>query len=627
MRFLLLLLLTVSQIFAVEIVVDASSERKPISPYIYGRNNSLSDNSNNPLSAADWEYYRQAGVRMFREGGGNNSTKYNWRRKLTSHPDWYNNVYDHDWDYAARSLQENMTGIRGMWALQLIGFAAATKDYNFNDWGYNQSQWWEGVNNNWAGGGGPVEGDGDPSLYLMDWPPDSTVGILDQWFGNGGLNLDQTIFLYWSMDNEVEIWNGTHDDVMPSQISAEAFMEIYFEVAKKAREKFPDIKLVGPVPANEWQWYNWSNGKITYQNESYTWLEYFIKRIADEQTASGVRLLDNLDVHFYPSGNNPEEIVQLHRIWFDETYDYPGANGVKVSGPGGWDNRITKEYIFKRCRDWMEEHLGADHGVGLSVSEMGIQSDDPNIVAIWYASTLGVFADNEVEIFTPWYWTTGMWEVLHLFSRYSQEISVSSVSDLESDVSAYSSVNTNSSLMTIILVNRSISETHETTVHIDNFSIDNGDYISLTLNDLPENETFESHTINALEEGSVTVDDQSFSVSLPALSITAVLLNGLGNSIGIPAKLPDSQQLNLNNYPNPFNPTTLISYTLSRETVVSIDIFDMTGQAVKTLIRDEVKSAGNYEILFNATELPSGNYFYRLKADEIVTTKKMLLVK
>src|SRR5690606_30313918 len=110
--------------------------------------------------------------------------------------------------------------------------------------------------------------------------------------------------------------NGTHDDVMPTQLSAEEFMQRYFAVAKKARAKYPDIKLVGPSPANEWQWYNWTGG-ISYQGRHHSWLEYFIRRIGEEQAASGVRLLDVLDVHFYPYETRPQDVVQLHRVWFD----------------------------------------------------------------------------------------------------------------------------------------------------------------------------------------------------------------------------------------------------------------------------------------------------------------------
>jgi len=621
MRFLIGFILVAIQVFAAEIIVDASVGRKPISPYIYGRNNSLSSNPGNPLPAADWDFYRDAGLKMFRENGGNNATKYNWRRKLSSHPDWYNNVYSSDWDYEAQSLENNIPGVRGMWAFQLIGFAASNTDNNFNDWGYNQSQWWSGVNQNLAGGGivNPAGGsdalqDGDPDLYLMEWTADSTVGILDQWFDEAGLDLDEAMFEYWSMDNEVEIWSGTHDDVMPVQLSAEEFMQKYFDVAKKARAKFPAIKLVGPVPCNEWQWYNWDNSKITYEGERYTWLEYFIKRIGAEQQASGIRLLDVLDIHFYPGTTVLADILQLHRVWFDTTYDYPGANGVKYSGSGEWDNSITKEYIFVRCRDWLEEHIGSDHGVSFSVSEIGIQEDDPNIVAVWYASNLGIFADNEAEIFTPWYWEIGMWEVLHLFSRYAKETRVSSVSDLEEYVSAYSSINADADSLTVILVNRSISDDQDVNVKLNNFSIDDGEYTSLLLNNLPGSETFLSHTTNALINGTVTASNDSFNISLPALSVTAILLSGEG------------QQSGLHIYPNPFISITTISFNVNEPSEVTLSLYDMLGRKVKTIFSGYLR-AGFHQRELSADGLSSGIYFYELRADNQKETNKCMVVK
>lgn len=608
-------------VFAVEITVDANLGRIPISPYIYGKNNSLSSNPSSPVSAPLWNLYRDAGVKMFRENGGNNATKYNWRRKLSSHPDWYNNVYAHDWDYEAMSLQNNLTDVKGMWAFQLIGFTASNTNNNFDDWGYNNSQWWSGVHQNLAGGGtvNPSGGsealvDGDPELYLMQWPADSTVGILDQWFGTGGLGLDEEMFEYWSMDNEVEIWNGTHDDIMPEQISADSFMQLYFDVAKKAREKFPSIKLVGPVPCNEWQWYNWDNSKIDYASNSYTWLEYFIKRIGEEQNSSGVKLLDALDIHFYPGDTDPEHILQFHRVWFDTTYDYPGANGVKCSGPGAWDNSITKEYIFVRCRDWLEEHIGTYHGVTFSVSEIGIQEDDPNIAAVWYASNLGVFADNGVELFTPWYWEVGMWEILHLFSRYAKKNRVSSVSDLEEYVSAYSSVNTEADSLTVILVNRSLSNNEDVNVTLDNFSVDAGTHTSLLLHDLPSGETFESHTSNALVSGTVNANNNSFSITLPALSVTAVLLSGEGEQSGL--------QIN----PNPFRDITTISFNVDEPSEVTINLYDMLGRKIKTIFSGYL-TAGLHRENLSAEDLASGIYFCELVARNQKETQKFMLLQ
>jgi len=523
-----IILLVAGNAFAAEIRVDALSGQKAISPYLYGRNNSLCDDPKKPLAAKDWQFLRDAGVRMLRESGGNNATKYNWALKLSSHPDWYNNVYPHDWDYEAASLQANLPGVQGMWSFQLIGKAASSKAYNFNDWAYNRSQWWEGVRNNWAGGGGPLPGggqeEGDPNLYLTDWSGDDTTGILDHWLDPNGLGLDPNQLLYWNMDNEPEIWSGTHDDVYPQQPPVEDFMQKYFAVAKKARARLPRIKLVGPVTANEWQWYNWDNNRIRADGRYYVWLEYFIKRIAEEQRASAVRLLDVLDIHFYPSESTPEDIVQLHRVWFDESYDYPGANGVRRLGASGYDRSITKEYILTRCQRWLDQYMDPNHGVTLGVTEMGINGDNPNVTAVWYASTLGVFADEGVEMFLPWSWKAGMWEVLHLFSRYGQAVRVEASSDSDELVSAYASVNADLSAMTVVLVNRSLSGA--TNVHLTpaNFTLARNEYKVLRLSGLPSTETFHSHTDNALQEDAVAVEDGVMRLTLPPLSVSAILL-------------------------------------------------------------------------------------------------------
>ncbi len=80
------------------------------------------------------------------------------------------------------------------------------------------------------------------------------------------------------------------------------------------------------------------------------------------------------------------------------------------------------------------------------------------------------------------------------------------------------------------------------------------------------------------------------------------------------------------NYPNPFNPVTVIRYELPEASVVKLQVFDVLGRAVATLL-NEKRDAGIYETPFNAGSLSSGTYFYRLQAGSFVETKKMMLVK
>jgi hypothetical protein len=82
----LCLLLTTNFVLAqVNVKIDPTTDLKPVSPYLYGRNNSLSSDPGKVLNI-NWTQLKDAGVMMFRENGGNNATKYNWRRKLSSHP-------------------------------------------------------------------------------------------------------------------------------------------------------------------------------------------------------------------------------------------------------------------------------------------------------------------------------------------------------------------------------------------------------------------------------------------------------------------------------------------------------------------------------------------------------------
>lgn len=80
------------------------------------------------------------------------------------------------------------------------------------------------------------------------------------------------------------------------------------------------------------------------------------------------------------------------------------------------------------------------------------------------------------------------------------------------------------------------------------------------------------------------------------------------------------------NYPNPFNPSTKISYSIPANSNVNITIYDALGRQVKVLVND-FKNAGNYTVEFNAYNLSSGIYFYKLQAGDYANTRKMMLIK
>ncbi|MCK9425188.1 MAG: family 10 glycosylhydrolase [Ignavibacteriaceae bacterium] len=90
-------------------------------------------------------------------------------------------------------------------------------------------------------------------------------------------------------------------------------------------------------------------------------------------------------------------------------------------------------------------------------------------------------------------------------------------------------------------------------------------------------------------------------------------------------QIPDHFEL-MQNYPNPFNPVTTIQFALPQKSFVTLKVFDMLGTEVQTLVEEE-KSAGNFAIIFDASKLTSGIYFYKLQTENSIAVKKLIVLK
>jgi hypothetical protein len=89
--------------------------------------------------------------------------------------------------------------------------------------------------------------------------------------------------------------------------------------------------------------------------------------------------------------------------------------------------------------------------------------------------------------------------------------------------------------------------------------------------------------------------------------------------------MPTEFQLN-QNYPNPFKKKTTIRYCVPYKTRIGVEVYDSSRNKVKTLIK-EIKEAGTYKVEIDAAVFPSGVYFYRLQAGDVIETKKMILLR
>lgn len=101
--------------------------------------------------------------------------------------------------------------------------------------------------------------------------------------------------------------------------------------------------------------------------------------------------------------------------------------------------------------------------------------------------------------------------------------------------------------------------------------------------------------------------------------------NGAGLIDGDNKPISDDYKLN-QNFPNPFNPSTKISYKINIEGKVTLQVFNLVGQVVEVLV-NEFQKPGRYEVEFDAGNLPSGVYLYKLQINDFTSVKRMTLLR
>ncbi len=220
---------------------------------------------------------------------------------------------------------------------------------------------------------------------------------------------------------------------------------------------------------------------------------------------------------------------------------------------------------------------------------------------------MGEFINHGVEYFSPWNWDTGMWETLHLFSRYNKSINVQATSSDEQNVSAYTTVNNNNDSVTIALVNRSLSQSKTVVLNFPDYLLANQAATTLTLSNLPVGtETFVSHSVNALQSATISPQNNTLQVTLAPLSITSLLITGS------PIVLPQSL-LSFTASKGDDNQVILHFTTTNELKFVSFDVErSPDGSNFSKIGTVTGENANGQYAYIDAQPLPSINY-YRLK--------------
>jgi len=150
------------------------------------------------------------------------------------------------------------------------------------------------------------------------------------------------------------------------------------------------------------------------------------------------------------------------------------------------------------------------------------------------------------------------------------------------------------------------------------------------------NMAFADTTIDTLSFGSKTkLKGVKSLFEVDYLQPTAGITPRIVQSFDVASEQPEEFEL-YQNYPNPFNPSTVIRYQLSVNSFVTLKVYNLIGQEVGLILNHEQMEAGEYEMPFNAINLPSGVYFYRINVESVdedgmkqsfTDVKRMLMMK
>jgi hypothetical protein len=182
-------------------------------------------------------------------------------------------------------------------------------------------------------------------------------------------------------------------------------------------------------------------------------------------------------------------------------------------------------------------------------------------------------------------------------------------------------INENADSLTVMLVNRDMTASRNVTVNISGLSVSNGSYQTLQLSSLPASETFKSHTDNALKSNTVNVSSNSFSISLPTLSTTAILLKGVSTT-GI-NNVPN-QTKSISVFPSPARDYLIVDIHSSIAEPTLITIFDIGGRKVKSSVE---AFDGHSPIKLSVSTIAEGYYILQVQNRHLTATKNITIAR
>lgn len=353
--------------------------------------------------------------------GGNHTTRYNWKNDVSNRgSDWFfMNVPDGDGDLTTTMVDEfvmanNLAGSKSIITMPMIGWTPAQRLTDDRDCGFPRVLFphQEAFEEYWDCGNGRLP-DGtlitgnDPSLtgmiidetWIAEW-----ITHLNSEFGTA-LNSGVT---YYALDNEPMLWNSTHRDVHPNGVTYDELRDTSIQYAEAIKATDPTAQTLGPVL---WGWtayfYSaadvasgaefWNNPPDRLAHGDVPLVAWYLQQMAAYEQTNGTRLLDYLDLHFYPqqsgvalapAGSDATQELRLRstRALWDETY-------VDES----WIAEPVR--LIPRMHDWVQNNYP---DTKIAITEYNWGGLEHINGALAQADILGIFGRERVDLATLW---------------------------------------------------------------------------------------------------------------------------------------------------------------------------------------------------------------------------------
>jgi hypothetical protein len=390
--------------------IDVTANRHPISPDIYGINFA--------------EEALAAELRLpVRRWGGNSTTRYNWQNDTSNKAsDWYfENIPEDNPDPAALPAgsvvdrfieQDRRTGTRTIVTVPLIGWTPKSRAYacGFSVARYGPQQstdpWRPDCGSGRTSAGALLTGN-DPLDTSAAIGPDFVQAWLSHLIDRFGPASEGGVALY-SLDNEPMLWNATHRDVHPQPVSYDELRDRTIAYAAAIKAADPGAQTLGPVlwgwtayfysaldAAAGGDWWNQPADRTAHGGTPF--VEWYLQQMQAYETAHGVRLLDYLDLHFYPQGSG---------VALAPAGDLATQALRLRSTRGLWDPAYTDESwiaepvrLIPRMKEWVAANAP---GVKLALTEYNWGALESINGALAQADILGIFGREGLDLATLW---------------------------------------------------------------------------------------------------------------------------------------------------------------------------------------------------------------------------------